>query len=149
VVGSFKKGRARNPIAHSILLELFDLQVAHDFWLSLNWSPTADNHAANAIMRPSTFDIVRLRPARFQERQGFFGSFMVDLMASSENAHLGAADASGQQRRLPFFSRYHCEGSSGEGVLGQNVAVSPGSTDIAFGFLFQPGDGGQSHATPR
>jgi len=119
-----------------MLLGLFERQVTQGFWVSLNWVPTADNNAADAITRSSTFDIVRLRPTRFQELQASCGDFTVDLMASSENAHLGTADASGQQQRLSFFSLYNCEGSSGVGVLSHSVAATPGLADAAFGFAF-------------
>ena len=138
VVGSFNKGRARNPVAHKMLIDLFDLQVSQGFWLSLQWVPTADNHAPDAITRPSRDENLQLRPARFEELQAFFGEFTVDLIASSENAHRGAADAAGHRRRLPFFSRYHCEGSAGVGVLSQNVAITPGTNDVAFAFVFPP-----------
>lgn len=39
---------------------------------------------------------------------------------------------------LPFFSRYHCHGSSGIDVIVQDVFVLPGTNDSAFGCCFPP-----------
>ena len=138
VVDAFKKGRSRNPTTHAMLEKLFELQVAEGFWLSLRWVPTADNTSADAIARPGRDEIIRLRSTTFRQLRAFFGELTVDLMASSENAQQGQTGGTGEQRRLPFFSRYQCEGSTGVDVFRHNVAVNPGGQEAAFGYCFPP-----------
>lgn len=41
VLGAFKRGRAKDPGTHALLVQLFDLQVEHGFMLKLKWIPTA------------------------------------------------------------------------------------------------------------
>ena len=55
---------------------------------------------------------------------------------SSENAQEGLIIRTGEKRRLPFFSRYHCEGSARVGVFRQNVEVTPGGNARAFAYCF-------------
>ena len=138
VVNAFKKGRSRNPTTHAMPIKLFELQVTEGFWLSLRWVPTADNASADVITRPGRDEVIRLRPPTFQQLRAFFGEFTVDLMASSENAQHGQARGTSEQRRLPFFSRYHCEGSPGVDVFRHIVAVNPGGQEAAFGSCFPP-----------
>ena len=137
-VTSFRKGRSSNPINHAMLVQLFELQVAHGFWLTLRWVPSATNRTADAITRPSIHEIVRLRPHAFRSLERFFGAFSVDLMASSDNAQHTVDPITSRPRRLPFFSRYHCEGSAGVDVFQQNVANTPGVGTPAFGYCFPP-----------
>lgn len=59
-------------------------------------------------------------------------------MASSENAQTTFVVASGEWHRLPFFSRYSCEGSAGVDFFQQNVSVTPGSAARALGYCFPP-----------
>jgi len=96
------------------------------------------NQTADAITRPSMYEILRLRPEVFQRLEQEFGEFTVDLMASSENAQHGLSTSTGVRSRLPFFSRYHCEGSAGVVVFRQNVAITPGLGIPAFGYCFPP-----------
>ena len=77
-----------------------------------------------------------MRPTTLQQLRAFFGDFIVDLMASSDNAHLCPARKTGEQRRLPFYSRYQCEGSAGVDVFRHNAYVTPGGQTTAFGYCF-------------
>ena len=138
VVDALKKCRSRNPTTNGLMVRLFELQIAQGFWLSLRWVPTAKSQSADAITRPGTADIIRLRPAVFQRLEEFFGEFTIDLMASSENAQQGPTTGAGGRRRLPFFSRDHCEGSAGVDFFSQNAAVTPGENTPAFGYCFPP-----------
>ena len=95
---------------------------------------TADNASADAITRQGRDEVLHLRLTPFQQLRAFFGDFNVDLMASSENAQLGPASGTGEQRRLPFYSRYHCERSAGVDVFRYNVSVTPGGQTAAFGY---------------
>ena len=97
-----------------------------------------ENQSADAITRPGRAEIIRLRPAVFQRLREFFGEFTVDLMASSENPQEDPTTGAVKRRRLPFFSRYHCEGSAGVDFFSQNAAVTPGENTPAFGYCFPP-----------
>ena len=127
-----KKGRSRNPTTQGLLVRLFELQVDQGFWLSLRWVPTAENQSTNAITRPRRPEIIHVRLAVFQRLREFFGEFTVDLLASSENAHEGPTTGTGKRQRLPFVSRYQCEGSAGVDFFRQKVAVTPGENTPAF-----------------
>lgn len=133
VVHAFRRGRARDPQAHALLIKLFRLQVEYEVWLSLRWVPTAENGVADAITRPSKEEIVRLTAGAFQRLWDYFGEFNVDLMASTESAQLTPGGT-----RLPFFSRYQCQDSAGVDVFAQDVSVVPGATTRAFGSCFPP-----------
>ena len=100
--------------------------------------PSEANQAADAITRPPMHEILRLRPEAFQQLERCFGPFTVDLMASSENAQHGRDPHTGERRRLPFYSRYNCEGSDGVDVFQQDVALTPGQGTPAFGYCFPP-----------
>ena len=52
VVGAFNRGRAKTRDAHDFLIQLFNLQISHEFTLSPKWIPTAENGVADAISRP-------------------------------------------------------------------------------------------------
>lgn len=134
VVGSFNRGRAKNRAMHDLLIHLFDLQVEHEFLLSLTWVPTAENGVADAISRPSRDTIIRLQPDAFRTLWEAFGPFNIDLMACT--ASVQHSPRSGAA--LPFFSRYHCAGSAGVDVFAQDLAVLPGGAGPAFGFCFPP-----------
>ena len=121
-----------------MLLRLFELQVEQGFWLLLKWVPSQANQAADAITRPPMHEILRLRPEALQQLERWFGPFTVDLMASSENAQHGRDPHTGKRRRLPFFSRYNCEGFDGVDVFQQDVAPTPGQGTPAFGCCFPP-----------
>ena len=66
VVHAFRRGRAKDPPAHELLIKLFRLHVQQEVWLSLRWVPTAENGTADAISRPSRDEIVRRTAEAFQ-----------------------------------------------------------------------------------
>ena len=133
VVGSFNRGRAKNPGSHKLLIDLFDLQVDYGFLLSLKWIPTAENALADAISRPSPDSVIRLRREAFLSVDQQLGPFNIDLMACS-----ASAQRSRQGARLPFFSHFSCAGSAGVDVLAHDVSILPGTTEQAMGFCFPP-----------
>lgn len=136
-VDAFRRGRSSNSVMHKMLVQLFTLQVEHGFWLSIHWVPSAANHAVDTITLPGLHEIIRLHQEVFDELLLlFFDLFTVDLMASSENAQRVCALASGDREQLPFFSRYHCEGSAWVDAFRQNVATTPGLGTKAFGYCF-------------
>ncbi|CAM9559979.1 unnamed protein product [Pylaiella littoralis] len=100
--------------------------------LSLTWVPTADNTVADAIYRTSRDTIIRMSPSAFRRVRDQFGPFNIDLIACNASAQRSPLTG----LRLPFFSRYDCEGSLGRDVLAQNVAVVPPTGTPAFGFCF-------------
>ena len=138
VVHNFRKGRARDATVHSLLRALFDLQRREGFWLRLRWIPSEANVEADSITRPGRDEFARLRPHVFAELWAFFGEFNIDLMASPVSAHRIPATAQGAGNRLPFFTRYACDGSAGVDFFAQDVARVPGGTARAFGFCFSP-----------
>ena len=72
----------------------------------------------------------------FQRLRSIFGDSTVDLTASSENAQEGPTTGSGEKRMLPFFSRYHCDGSGGVRRLPKRGHYA-GENTTAFGYCFQ------------
>ena len=134
VVGAFNRDRAKDRETHALLVQLFDLQVEYGFMLSLKWVPTADNGVADAISRPSRDSIIRLTPEAFRALWDDLGPFNVDLMASTASAQRVPGNAG----TLPFFSQFHCEGSSGADVLSQDVSRVQGTGESAFGYCFPP-----------
>ena len=134
VVGAFNKGRAKDRDTHAILVQLFDLQMAHGFMLSLKWVPSASNAIADAISRPSRESIIRLKPHVFQKLWDHFGPFDVDLMACNSSAQR----VPGTPKVLPFFSRYDCKGSAGIDAFANDVSIVPGTGRSAFSYCFPP-----------
>ena len=134
VVRAFNRGRAKNREIHSLLVQLFELQVECGFMQSLKWIPTAENGIADAISRPSRETTVRIAPAAFETVWDEMGPFNADLMACT--ASVVQPPLSGEA--LPFFSQHDCAGSAGTNVLAQDVAIVPGTTVPAFGFCFPP-----------
>ena len=132
VVGAFNRGRAKNRDAHDLLIQLFDLQVSHEFMLLLKWIPTAENGVADAISRPSRDELIRLKQEAFEIVWDALGPFNIDWMACS--ASVQRSPVTGEP--LPFFSRYDCAGSAGVDMLAHDVAVLPGSQESARGFVF-------------
>lgn len=98
------------------------------------WVPTAANVVADAISRPSRETLVQLGATAFSQLWAEFGPFNIDLMAFS--ASVQRSPDTGVA--LPFFSRYHCEGTSGVDVLARNLAVLPGTAVPAYGFCPPP-----------
>ena len=134
VVGAFNRGRAKNRDVHDLLIDMFDLQICYAFLLPLKWVPTAANGVADAISRPSRDTLAQLSAAAFGKLWEHFGPFNIDLMACA--ASVQRSPETGVA--LPFFSRYHCEGTAGVDVFAKNLAVLPDTAVSAFGFCFPP-----------
>ena len=134
VVGAFKRGRAKDPVTHALLVQLFDIQVEYGFLLTLKWIPTAANGVADAISRPSRESIIGLQPDAFRRVWDEWGPFSIDLMASTASAQRIPQST----ETLPFFSQYDCEGSLGVDVLAQDVSRVPITGEPAFGYCFPP-----------
>ena len=49
---SFERGRATNTLMHKMIVDLFWLQVEHDFILKLRWVNSKSNAEADALSRP-------------------------------------------------------------------------------------------------
>ena len=86
VVGAFKRGRAKDPGTHALLVQRFDLQVEHRFMLTLRWIPTAANGIADAISQPSRESIIGRHPRAFRIVWEALGPFSIDLMASTASS---------------------------------------------------------------
>ena len=56
---SFKRGRAKDTLMHKMIVDLFWLQVEHDFILKLRWVNSKTNGEADALSRPGSNDYVR------------------------------------------------------------------------------------------
>ena len=138
VAHNFRKGWSRDATVHRLLRAFFDLQMTEGFWLRLRWVPSEANVEADSITRPGRDKFVRVHPHVFAELWAFFGEFNIDLMASPVSAHRITATAQGAGNRLPFFTRYACDGSAGGDFFAQVVARVPGETARAFGFCFPP-----------
>ena len=53
VVGPFRKGRAKDPVRHGLLVTIFTLQVEFGFLSTLEWAPITENGIADAISGPA------------------------------------------------------------------------------------------------
>ena len=134
MVGAFNRGRAKTRETHALLVQLFDPQVEYGFMLSLKWVPTAGNGVAGAISRPSRDSMICLTPEAFRALWDDLGPFNIYFMASTASAQRVPGNAG----TLPFFSQFHCEGSSGADVLSQDVSRVLGTGESAFGYCFPP-----------
>ena len=72
---AFKRGRAKNTIMHDTIIDLFWLQVRHDFTLKLRWVSSAANAVADDMSRPGSDDYVRLDEWMFGELCDWVGDF--------------------------------------------------------------------------
>lgn len=72
---------------------------------------TADSESVDETTRPGRGEIIRLRLATFQQLRTFFGEIIIDLMAVSEIAQLGAATGTGEQHS---YRSVHCTIASGQ-----------------------------------
>ena len=136
---AFKRGRAKNTIMHDTIIDLFWLQVRHDFTLKLRWVSSAANADTDDMSRPGSDDYVRLDEWMFGELCDWAGYFDMDLMvtpASVHNTWVMGRCCTGTD--LPFYSRYRTQGCAGVDVLSQNVKRMPTSQLECFGFCFPP-----------
>ena len=135
---SFKRGRAKNTLMHGMIVDLFWLQVEHDFILKLRWVNSKANAEADALSRPGSDDYVRLDAAVFGLLYTWAGGFDMDLMATPASVHQNWIEGRKTQENIPFYSRYRTPGCAGVDVLTQNVKFMPESSAECFGFCFPP-----------
>ena len=135
---AFKRGRANNTIMHDTTVDLFWLQVRHDFTLKLRWVSSAANADADDMSRPGSDDYVRLDEWTFGELCDWAGDFDMDLMATPASVHKTWVMGRCTWTDLPFYSRYRTQGCAGVDVLSQNVKRMPTSQRECFGFCFSP-----------
>ena len=60
----------------------------------------------------------------------------MDLMATDTPAQRAPAGGGLLYRKLPFYSRFHTNGTVGVEVFGHNVNRMPGSLRTCFGYCF-------------
>ena len=134
-----KRSRAKNTIMHDTIIDLFRLQVRHDFKLKLRWVSSAANNAdADDMSRPGSDDYVRLDEWMFGELCDWAGDFDMDLMATPASVHKTWVMGRCTGTDLPFYSRYRAQGCAGVDFLSQNVKRMPTSQRECFGFVFHP-----------
>ena len=138
VVHIFREGRARDATVHRLLRALFDLQMREGVWLRLRWISSEANVEADSITRSRRDEFVLLHLLLFAELWPILGAFNIDLMVSPASVHYIPATAPGEGNRLPCFTRYACDGSTGVDFFAQDVLRVPGETARAFGFCFPP-----------
>ena len=69
----------------------------------------------------------------------------MDLMASTASAQRPPTTSRQTSKTLPFYSRYHTDGTSGIDVLAQDVSKKPDPGKPCFGFCLTPLDGGGAY----
>ena len=138
MVHAFRKGRARDERMHDLIKPLFWLQVDSDFTLKLKWVCSADNRDAGDLIRPGAVENVQLEQRCFGRLSEEWGGFDVDLMATGTSVQWIPGGGQHADRALPFYARYHTDGTAGVDVLGQDVSHMPGLANACFGFCFPP-----------
>ena len=72
---------------HEMIVDIFWLQVEHDFILKLRWVNSKSNAEADALSRPSSDDYVQLDATVFGSLYTRAGGFKMDLMATPASVH--------------------------------------------------------------
>ena len=121
-----------------MIVDLFWVQVEHDFILKLRWVTSKSNAEADAWSRPGSDDYVRLDATVFGSLYTWAGGFDMDLMATPACVHQKWVAGRKTQENIPFYSRYRTPGCAGVDVLTQNVKFMPESSVEWFGFCFPP-----------
>ena len=62
----------------------------------------------------------------------------MDLMTTGTSVQWIPGGGQHADRALPFYARYHTDGTAGVDVLGQDVSHMPGLANACFGFCFPP-----------
>lgn len=83
----------------------------------------------------STFDYIQ---HVFKQLWENWGSFDMDLMATTATAQLIPAGVGGAARQGPFYSREGTQGSPGINLLSHNIGAMPDTRRERFGFCFPP-----------
>ena len=120
------QGRSRNTQAHDLITKLFWLQVKEDFTRELRWVCSEANWAVDSLTRPECTKHVRLSQAAFNRLWKIWGGVDMDLMATDTSAQRAPTEGGLIRRRLPFYSRFHTNGTTGVDVLSHNVIHMPG-----------------------
>lgn len=116
LVFCMQKGASKNPHTHAQLELLFWLKLRYHFTTTAIWWDTKANFESDRITRVDKADDWHLQTFAFRELWHRWGPVRMDLMASTVNGQTNL-----QGVRLPFFSRFHCPGSSGIDLLAQHV----------------------------
>ena len=88
------------------------------------------------MTRLNAWEHVRLRQWHFDKLWIIWGSFDMDLMASTASAQRPPTTSRQTSKTLFFYSRYHTDGTSGIDVLAQDVGKIPDSGKPCFDFCF-------------
>ena len=121
---AFEKGRSRNTQTHDRIAKLFWLQVKEDFTRELRWVCSEVNWAVNSLTRPERTEHVRLSQAAFNRLWkiwGGGGGGDMDLMATDTSAQRAPIGGGLIRRRLPFYPRFHTNGTAGVDIFSHNV----------------------------
>ena len=137
-VHNFRKGHARNATVPTLLRALLDLQMREWFWMRARSTLAEANFEAGTITRPGKDEFVRFRPNVFAMVWFFFGAYDIDLMALPASADCIPAATMAAGNRLPFSTRYVCEGSTAVDFSSLDVLRVPRTTTHAFCFCFPP-----------
>ena len=108
-----QRGWAPNEQMHKLVCNLFWLQVHADFTLKLRWIPSGENSEVDRMTRPDAWEHVRLRQSHFDKLWITWKGFDMDLMASTASAQRPPTTSGLTSEALPFYSRFHTDGTSG------------------------------------
>ena len=126
------QGRSRNTQTHDLTTKLFWLQVKEDFTRELRWVCSEANGAVDSLTRPERTEHVRLSQAAFNRLWKTWGEVDMDLMAIDTSAQRTPIGGGLIRRRLPFYSRFHTNGTAGVDIFSHNVNHMPGPLRKCF-----------------
>ena len=133
---AFKKGCSWNMQTHDYITKLFCLQVKEDLTLELRWDCSEANWATDSLTRPERTEHVRLSQAAFNRLSEIWGGGDMDLMETDTSAQRAPIGGGLIRRRLPFYSRFHTNGTVGVDVFSHNTKYMPGSLQKCLGHCF-------------
>ena len=133
---AFKKDRSRNTQTHDLLTKLFWLQVKKDFTLELRWICSEANWMADGLTRPERTKHVRLSQATFNRLWKTWRGGSMGLMATDTSAQRDPIGGGLIHRRLPFYSRFHTNGTAEVNIFSHNANHLTGSLRKCFGCCF-------------
>ena len=105
-VHAVRKGKSRNKLMHGLVRKIFWLQVDADFTLKIRWVPSRETSEADKLIRPEAWEHVQLRQSHFNDSLTLWGSFGVDLMASTASTQQASTANGMLGPSLPFYSRF-------------------------------------------
>ena len=124
---AFEKGRSRNTHILDLITKLFCLQVKEDFTLDLRWVCSEATECK---------EHVGLSQAAFNRLWETWEGVDMDLMKTDTSAQRAPIGGGLVRQRLPFYSRFHTNGTAGIYVFSHNVNHMPGSLRKCFGYCF-------------